>query len=219
MDDLWTMTLLGQEEPSLWRMLGPVIVIGVFAVVRWLNEKAKQKERGQQSEDDARGQREDEGGASRAEPVLPEQAQPIRGYDPRIAPAPVRVGEPSQAHLRQGELIVMAEELSVEAAQRQFQREQQQLRDAAVSQARALEAQRSREAARKAETVRRKTTELKPSGQLSPQTTDPGREIFQAKTALLARGQTISQPQIRRAIVWAEILGPPRAVRPYEELF
>ena len=187
MDDLWTMTLLGQEEPSLWRMLTPVIVIGVFAVVRWLNEKAKQREREQQAEDDARRQREDEGGASRAEPVLPEQAQrtpktplppqarhqqrpgaaqPIRGYDPRIAPAPG-----------------------------------------------------SREAARKAETVRHKTTKLKPSGQLSPQTTDPGRELFQAKTALLARGQTISQPQIRRAIVWAEILGPPRAVRPYEELF
>jgi hypothetical protein len=113
----------------------------------------------------------------------------------------------------------MAEDLSAEAAQRQFQREQQQLRDGAVSQARTLEAQRSREAARKAEPAQLRTIELDPSGQLSPQTTDPVRKFFQAKTALLARGQTISRPQIRRAIVWAEILGPPRALRPYEELF
>ena len=147
MDNLWTMTLLGQEGPSLWRMLGPLLIVAAISVFGWLNEKSKQKERQQQAEDDAHRQREDEGGASRAKPVRPEQAQraqrtplpqarhqqrpgaaqPIHRYNPRIPPAPGRASEPSQAQLRQGELIVMAEDLSAEAAQGQFQREQQQL--------------------------------------------------------------------------------------------
>ena len=115
---------------------------------------------------------------------------------------------------------MVAEDVSVEAAQRQFHREQQrQLRDEAVRRARALRAERSREAVRKAKAARPRTLELKPFGELPPAQATPGTELVQARTALLAPGQTISPPQIRRAIVWAEILGVPRALRPYEELF
>ncbi len=231
MDELWTMTLLGQEEPSFWRLVAPVIVIGALALFRWLNEKAKQKERQQQAEDDASYRLEDEDGVSRSEPARPEQAQraqraplpqdqaqrrpggaqPIHRYEPRIPSAPGRAAEPSQVQLRQPERIIMARDLSAETAQKkQVQRQQQQqLRDKAVSQARALHEQRSREAAReKAKVVHRKAVEAKSTGQSS----------FQ-KDALPPWGQAISQPQIRRAIVWAEILAAPRSLRPHEEVF
>ncbi len=117
-------------------------------------------------------------------------------------------------------MIIVGEDVSVEAAQRQFGREQQrQLRAEAVRRARALQAQASREVRRKAKPARRRTLELKPSRELLPEQAFPGTEVFEARTALLAPGQTISPPQIRRAIVWAEILGAPRSLRPYEELF
>ncbi len=231
MDDLWTMILFGQEEPGFWRLVAPVIVIGALALFRWLNEKAKQKERQQQDEDDTSHRLEDEDEAFRSEPVRPEQAQraqrppllqeqaqrrpgvaqPIHRYEPRIPSAPGRAAEPSQVQLRQPERIIMARDLSAEVAQKkQVQRQQQQqLRDKAVSQARALHEQRSREAARKkAKVVHRKAVEAKPTGQSPYQ-----------QAVLPAWGQAISQPQIRRAIVWAEILAAPRSLRPHEEVF
>ncbi|MCK4850824.1 MAG: hypothetical protein KAT11_05700 [Phycisphaerae bacterium] len=242
MDNLWAMTLLGQEEPSLWRLLAPVIVIGAIAVFRWLNEKAKQKERQQQLEDEARRQREEEGRTPRARPAQearprqvqpksvplsqaqrqrrPRAGEPIHRYQPRIPSAPGRAAEPSQAQARRPELIIEAEDLSAEAAQRQFGREQQRrLRAEAVRRARALQTQASREVRRKAKPARRRTIELKPSGELPQMAAWADTEVLRARTALLAPGQTISPPQIRRAIVWAEILGTPRALRPYEELF
>ena len=245
MDNLWAMTLFGQEGPSFWRLLAPLLTVVAIVVFGWLNEKAKQKERQQQGEEEARRRGEEEGkdSAPRARPArqagpgqaqaaqrapLPQAqgqqrpgvAQPIHRYQPRIPSAPGRAAEPSQAQPRQPELIIVAEDLSAEAAQNQFRREQQQrLRDEAVRRARALRAERSRETVRKAKTARPRTLELKPSGQLPPAQAAPGTELFQARTALLAPGQTISPPQIRRAIVWAEILGAPRVLRPYQELF
>ncbi len=243
MDNLWAMTLLGQEQPGFWRLLAPVLTIVAIAVFGWLNEKAKRKERQQQAEDEARRGREDEDRASRARParqVRPRQAQPaqraplpqaqrqqrpgaaqpIHRYQPRIPSAPGRAAEPSQPQPRQPELIIVAEDLSDEAAQNQFRREQQQrLRDEAVRRARALRAERSREVVRKAKAARPRTLELKPDRKLPRMAAFADTEVFQPRTALLAPGQTISPPQIRRAIVWAEILGVPRALRPYEELF
>ena len=233
MDNLWAMTLFGQEGPSFWRLLGPLLTIVAIAVFGWLNEKAKQKERQQQAEDKAqdraprarsdREARPRQADAPKSVPLSqaqrqarPRAAQQIHRYQPQIPSAPGRAAEPSQAQPRQPELIIVAEDLSDEAAQSQFRREQQrQLRAEAVRRARALRAERSREAVRKAKPARRRTLELKPLRELPRAAAFADTEVFQPRTALLAPGQTISPPQIRRAIVWAEILGVPRALRPY----
>ncbi len=241
MDNLWAMSLLGEEGPGLFRLLAPVLTIVAIAVFGWLNEKAKQKERRQQAQEDARREGKDQGRDRRAEPtgqVRPAQAQPedfpsarraqrqagpravqpIHRYQPEIPTTGGRGGEFSQAEAEEPELIIMAEDVSDEAAQREFRREQQRLRAEAIRRAQLLQAQRSRKARpKKAKPARRRTLELKPLGEFPSEADFPYTEVFQPSTALLAPGETISPATIRRAILWAEILGAPRGLRPYSD--
>ncbi len=139
MDNLWAMTLLAQPEQSIWKLLAPLLTIIAIAVFGWLNEKAKQKERQQQSEEDARRQREDEGRAPRARPREAQRkgvpsgqaqrprgaraAEPIQRYQPQIPSAPGRGAERARAEVRESELIIVADDISAELSEREFRRE------------------------------------------------------------------------------------------------
>lgn len=136
-------------------------------------------------------QAEDETGRQGGDEDRTFQAVPEQSQRPQRVPLPP-----------QGKRIVVARDLSVEASQ-------SQLRAEAVRQARVLQASRSgRAVGKKAKVVRSKTVEPKAS-----------RQLPSPKAALPMWGQAISPSQIRRAIVWAEIVGAPRALRPYKELF
>ena len=236
MDNLLVMmALLGKPEESLWRLLAPLLTIIGIAVFGWLNEKAKQKERQQQEEEDARQQREEEGRApgarSREAPARggpsgqagggrgARASKPIYRYQPQIPSAPGRVGERGGRQAGESELIIVADDISAEASGRDFRHEQQRrLRDEAIRRARAIQAQHSREDARKAKPQSAPAKiQAKPSRKLPALKDLPKTEVSEYGIALVCPGQTISSSQIRRAIVWAEILGAPRALRGYSD--
>lgn len=235
MDDLFIMMLLGQEEPSLWRVLAPLITIIVFVVFKRLNDKIKQKERQQKDEEDARRRSEDAASVGRAraedgqaggvrsgqarDEHVARRAEPIRRYQAQIPSAPGHGAEGGGGQAGDSELIIVADDISDKVHEREFGLEQQRrLRAEAIRRAQALEAQRSRESAHKARAkAAAPKIQAKPRRKLPALKALPKTEVSESAIDLVCPGQTISPSQIRRAIVWAEILGAPRALRGYSD--
>ena len=233
MDCSGLIILLGQEEgPSLWRLLGPVVMVALIVMFGWLNERARKKMAEQQEQESkarergeglAVAQRRPEVRQTRVEPMhrpvagsRARDAEQIQRYQPEI-PSLGRQAEREQlAEEAEPELIIVAEDVDAEEARRQFQlrQGQQKLRAEAILRTGILQAQRKRQAALAAgEAAQRKRAK-----QLRGAEPVPVAEVSKGVEVLPAVSAAVSVAGIRRAIVWAEILGQPRALRPYGQL-
>ncbi|NIA06748.1 MAG: hypothetical protein GWP14_03775 [Actinobacteria bacterium] len=209
--------LLAEENaPNLFRVLGPLVALIGIAVFGWISEKIKKKEREQLAEEQERYQQENRQGmaASRAEPFQPAPSPPQRPqpseqthrYQPRIpaSPAPPDWRRPQPQV--ESEQIVLAEDITVTAARRL--RQQQHLRTQAqrLQQAAELKAK----ARQDADAAKAKVSRGLHDGDISTVQPAPA-SIGTLSPVEIA----VSPAQLRRAVVWAEILGPPRALREY----
>ena len=108
----------------------------------------------------------------------------------------------------------MAEDVDAEAARKQFRLEQQRRSQVeALGRAKAQQAHRSRQAASEAKRKSREALDTR-------EDTDSlvREESFGGGMAVVDElGAGVSRGQMRAAIVWSEILGNPRALRPYED--
>jgi len=239
MANLATIVLLAQQEetPGFLRLLGPVLIIVAITVFSWLSERAKKKEQHRQAEEKAQQRSEGQAAAPRARPVEPSprllpqaqrQARPrtaeqIRRYQPEIPVGPEEKRDWREPQSQESEPIVVAEDISAEQARRQLHKQhQQQLRAQTMQRAKILHAQRQQQAALQAKlaaeaekTAKLKRSRVLPGGKVSA----AEREISQPAGITVPPKFITSAAQIRQAIVWAEILGPPRAFKPQEQLF
>ena len=227
-----------EEAPSFLRMVGPLLVIIGLVVFRWLSELAKKKERQQQAEEEARRRQEDQGKSRQAratrpgahsvqhqpERVRPIKAEPIHRYQPEI-PA----GSPQQqqrdwreAASEEPELVVLAEDISPDLAelarQRLHEHRERGLRAQAIQRAKALQAKRLQEAAaRQARLAGEKAAKQKRSRTLHDgKFGGDEKTVPQPSGAFLPLTAAKSPSQLRQAVVWAEILGAPVALRGQE---
>ena len=222
--------LLADEEkaPSLLRLL-PFLAMAGLILFRWLSEKIKKKENEQRAEEEQRYQRERQEDMTRARrtgpvqqpsarrvpasPQRPQPAEKIHRYQPQIpaAPAPPDWRRPQPA---ESEQIVMAEDITAALQGRQLSQQQsrQQLRIQAARRAKALKDQRRQQAAelRAAKAAAQQRTRSLHDGDVV------AAELVSVPAGVLAPTQiTVSHAKLRQAVVWAEILGPPRALRTY----
>ena len=236
MDYQASIVLFAKEEaPSFLRMVGPLLVIIGLVVFRWLGELAKKKERQQQAEEEAQREQEAQGGSRQARPSRPgvhsarhppervrsRRSEPIHRYQPEI-PA----GSPQQrqrdwraAASEEPELAVLAEDISPDLAelarQRLGKQGERQLRAQAIRQAKAQQAQRRQQAAaRRARLAAEKAAQQKRARALHDGKVDTGEKVVpQPSGVFLPLTAAKSPAQLRQAIVWAEILGAPLALR------
>lgn len=217
-----------------WNILFAVFVIGM-GLVSWLVEQAKKKQRQQEAEQRARqrGRQTQErppaaGSAQQTQaPAGTRQTEQMRRYQPQIPSAPGRArAEPGQrqpVEPEQSELIVVAQDVSAKAARERFLHEQQRerLRAEAVRQADIQDrrARQSRRQQRRAKEAAEKISQQKPESKPQAQPARPGAQDLVVGDMGMPGAGEISRKQIRQAIVWAEILAAPRAVRPLEQLF
>ena len=228
--------LLAQEDgPGLFRVLGPLVALIAIAVFGWISEKIKKKEREQQAEEDA-GYRQEAKARSRqagpmqpsAHPVRqppqrtqPRPPQPIHRYQPQIpgAPAAPDWREPQP---QESEDVVVAQDVTAVALGLQLSQQQhkRQLLIQAARRAKALkEAEHRRQAAalraRQAAEVARATAAAQAKAARSLHDGDIDTAQLVPASDVSPLEITVSPAQLRKAIVWAEILGPPRAIRDY----
>ena len=222
-----TALLFAQEKPDLFRTLAPLLVlVGIF-VFRWFNEKIKKKEREQQAEQEDDYRREDQEAMARRsgsaqppsrpvqQPQRPRPAEQIHRYQPQIPSPPDAPRDWRQPQAQESEQIVVAQDITGAGAR--LLRQQQLLRAQAHQRAKATQAQRrqratelkARQAAQKA-AARRKTSRALHDGDVSTAQT-----VLAPSGTLPSLNITVSHAQLRQAVVWAEILGPPRALRTY----
>ena len=237
MDNLSTMVLLAQQEHGLWRLLAPLLAMAGIFVFGWINEKIKKREQQQQAQDKARSQAENEG-TIRSEPAeqtrsrqmdtrtapapqaqrqaRPRSAQQIHRYQPQIPSAPTDTAAHRQQQSRESELVIMAEDVNAEAAQRQFRLDQQRRSQAqALRRTRAQQARSSREPSSQTKRDIRKNLDTR----MDTETLVQDITLIDGTAVSDELGAGVSRSQIRAAIVWSEILGTPRAMKPYEQLF
>ena len=229
MDGLWAMILLGQKPPeSLWRMLAPVLTIIAIAVFGWLNEKAKQKQRQQEAQEqarskDAQAESGQGGGQSRVSQQrrTAERArsvEQIHRYQPQIPTEAKRVGQ--RRVFAEPEKIVVAEDVSGEVEQSSFGGELRRLQAETIRRARARQQRQTSVQAKSAASVKAAEPVQKRSIEALPkQVATAGAGVSQVGGDLGGAGQGNSVEQIRRAVVWSEILGAPRALHPLEQVF
>jgi len=237
MANLATIVLLAQQEeaPSFLRLLGPVLIILAITIFSWLNEKAKKREQQRQAEEKSQHQGEEQATARQARSVQsaprplqqpqrqvrPGTAEQISRYQPEI---PLGSEEKRDRRGPQGqepEPIIVAEDLSAEQARRQLhEQRQRQIHAQAIHRAKAIQAKRQQQAALQAKLAAEKTANLKRSRELHDEKVSAGeKEIFRPADITAPLVAITSAAQVRQAIVWAEIIGPPRAFKPLEQLF
>ncbi len=236
MDNLWPTVLMAQEQ-GLWRLLAPLLVMAGIVVFRWINEKAKQKEREQLAQDKAQREAQDPGAVQsqpaqqdHARQLLPTSApathtqrqarpsstQQIHRYQPQIPSAPTASAEYRPQQLSEPESVIMAEDDNAEDAQRKLRLEHQQRAQAeALRRTRAQQARNARKAARQTERPARENLDTRRD------TSSLVQDVYFNDGSSVADGSGagVSISQIRAAVVWSEILGLPRALRPYEQAF
>jgi hypothetical protein len=224
------MMLLAQEEgPSFFRVLAPVLVLVALAVFGWLSEKAKKKEQERQAEEDAQRRSEGQARTSQVRPTRPLQQAPrpvrarsaeqIQRYQPEIPPGPERQREWLEPGAEEAELIIVAEDVSDELArQRLHERRQRQIRAQAVHRTQAVQAQRRQRAALQAKLAAEKAAKQKSSRALHDgKVLAEEAEVLQPVSSAVPLVGRTSAAQLRQAIVWAEILGLPLALRPQQQ--
>ena len=233
MDSLAVIVLLAQDEPqSFVRFLVPLLTVVAIAVFGWLSEKAKKKEQQRQAEEQARRQRESPAPTRQAKPVGESYGRPVqppahpaqrhpqrRGgtaegigrYQPEIPGGPEQGREWRGAQAAEPELIIVAEDVSAELDRRQLHEQRQRQLHA--------EAQRRQRAALQARQAAEKAAKKKRMRELHDGEVAVVGGISQPAAILLPQMAETSPAQLRRAIVWAEVLGPPRALRPQQQLF
>ena len=223
--------LLAEEKaPNFLRFL-PLLAMAGLILFRWLSEKIRNKEQEQQAEEDAGYRQESQEAMTRragtsqsaSQPSQRTQPRPAAGqihrYQPEIpaAPAPPDWRRPQPA---ESEQIVLAQDLTTAAAlgRRQLSQEQrrQQMLIQAARRAKTLQAQRRQQAAE----LRARQDAAKAADQQRSRDLHDGQivtaQLVSVPAGVLAPIQiTVSRAQLRQAVVWAEILGPPRALRTY----
>ncbi len=219
--------LTEEEAPSFLRYLPLLAMIGLI-LFRWLSGKINKKEQEQRAEEEQRRRQEQqEATPSQTRPVQPSQrtqprsAQQIHRYQPEIpaAPAPPDWRRPQPA---ESEQIVLAQDITTADAlghrQPSQQQRQHQLRIQAAHRAKALQNQRRQQQAQ--ELRARQDAEKKAAAEQRARDLHDGQivtaQLVSVPAGVLAPTQiTVSRARLRQAVVWAEILGPPRALRTY----
>ena len=234
MYSLAIMVLLAKDEPqSFSRFLVPLLTVVAIAVFGWLSEKAKKKEQQRQAEEHAKRQQESQAPGRQARPLQPpahpsqqqpqrgpRSAQSVRRYQPEIPGGPEQNRDWRGAPAAEPRLIVVAEDVSAELDRRQLHEEgQRQLHAQAERRTKDVQAQRRQRAALQARQADKKAAEKKRRRELHDGKVGVDHGISEPAGILLPQMDQTSPAQLRRAIVWAEILGPPRALRPQKEIF
>ena len=226
-----TALLFAQEEPDLFRSLAPLLILVGIVVFRWINEKIKKKEREQQAEQEDDYRREDQEAMARRsgsaqppsrpvqQPQRPRPAEQIHRYQPQIPSPPAAPRDWRQPQAQEPERIVLAEDITVTAARRL--REQQHLRAQAHQRAKAAQAQRRQQAAelRARQAAQKAAAQRKASRALHDGDVSTAQTVLAPSGTLPSLNITVSHAQLRQAVVWAEILGQPRALRKYSPSF
>ena len=226
MISIGSILLAGEGFGGPWNIL-IVLFVGAMALLNWLADRAKKQQQEREIQERKR-----QGEMPRQQPrQIPQtritersaQRRPtpsggqMRRYQPEIPSAggrgPVFPSRTASAGQEESELIIVAEDVSVEAARQRLSQQQQRERLRAEAIRRAAlqdQKQRVRQARAKAEkVVHREPVSQKQQEELAPLST------FSAiRSTVLGE---VSSRQLRRGIIWAEILGPPRAMRPLEE--
>ena len=219
-----------EESPGFRQLIGPLLAIIGFVIFNWINAKIKRKESEQRDEDQERYQRENQEGMPRrsgtaqgpAQSSRPRPAENIHRYEPQIPAAPAPSDWRSSQQTESEKVFVAQDVTAAALSQRVHQQklQQQHLRAEAQRKAQILaEAQRRRQAAaikakRAAEAAQVKAVaQAKASRSLH----DGDLDAIELVLASDVSGLKIdtSRAQLRQAVVWAEILGPPRALRTY----
>ena len=227
------MILLAKEEaPGFLRVLAPVLIMVALAVFGWLSEKAKKKEQQRQAEEDAQRRSEGQARTPQVRPRSPLQqaqrparvrsAEQIQRYQPEIPSGRSQRREWQEPEAKEADLIVVAQDVSPDIAQLRLneQRQRQQLRAQAVHRAKALQAQRRQRADLQAKLAAEKAAKQKSSRALHDgKVLAAEAEILRPVSATVPLVGRTSATQLRQAIVWAEILGLPLALRPQQQRF
>ena len=228
--------LLAQEDgPGLFRVLGPLVALIAIAVFGWISEKIKKKEREQQAEQDAGYRQEANARDGQAGPMQPSAhpvrqppqrtqprpAQPIHRYQPQIPASPASP-DWRRPQSEEPEPVILAQDITAVASARQLH-EQQRKRQLLIQAARRAKALKEAELRRRAAALRasqateaaqtRAAAQAQAARSLHDGDIDTAQLVPASDVSPLEI--TVSPAQLRQAVVWAEILGPPRAIRDY----
>ena len=237
MNSICSILLEGEGPGGLWNIL-IVLVVGAMALLNWWVDRAKKKQQQREAQERARQQPRQ---VPQAQPTTGRSSQPrptpsgtaragqMPRYQPEIPSAPGRgpvlpsQTTPSRQQEDESELIIVAQDVSAQAARQRFaeQQRRERLRAEAVRRAasQAQRAQRVRQSRPQEKTQAQKAIRPKPAIQVQQEEPAPLPAlsgVWNTRSTVLGE---VSREQLRRAIVWAEILSPPRALRPLEESF
>ena len=237
MNSICSILLDGDGLGGLWNIL-IVLFVGAMALLNWWADRAKKKQQQREAQQRARQQPRQ---VPQAQPTTGRSSQPrpapsgtaradqMPRYQPEIPSAPGR-GQvfpsqtaPARQQEEESELIIVAQDVSAQAARQRLaeQQRREQLRTEAVRRAasQAQRAQRVRQSrpqdkAQAQTAIRPKPAIQEQQEELAPLPAFSG--VWNTRSTVLGE---VSREQLRRAIVWAEILSPPRALRPLDESF
>ena len=220
-----------EDAPGFRQLVGPLLAIIGFVIFNWINSKIKRKESEQRAEEENRYKQEQkEAGPSQARPVQqsqrtrPRPAENIHRYEPQIPSAPAPPDWRSSQQPESGDVFVAQDVTAAALSQRvhQEQLQRQHLRDEADRKAQLLaEAHRRRQAAALKAKRAAQAAQAQSAAQAKASRSLHDGDLVTAELVLTAADSpeatqiSVSHAKLRQAVVWSEILGPPRALRTY----